>query len=225
MTSVLSEEEKPKKVVLIGDGSCGKSCFLFRFTDNEFQEGYIPTIFENITKEYDLNGQKKELKIWDTAGQDDYSRIRVLAYPETDVCIIAFSIVSRVSFTNVENTWFPEYKEHMAKNGAKCLLIGTKCDLIEDEGALKDLQKSSGPKAKPISKSEGESLARKIKAVGYFETSSLTGQGVTEAFQAAIEAANRTEQTNDSNMCDCLPQFDPNMFKCPQINLPKCSYL
>ena len=76
--------------------------------------------------------------------------------------------------------------------------------MIRDEGALKELQKSSGPKAKPINKSEGQALARKINAVGYYETSALSGQGVKEAFQAAIDAANKPIEPINPPLCGCL---------------------
>ena len=76
--------------------------------------------------------------------------------------------------------------------------------MIEDERALKELQKTSGQKAKPASKSEGQALARKINAVGYFETSALTGKGVQEAFQAAIDAANNPSDPVNPSPCDCL---------------------
>ena len=53
---------KPLLSVIIGDGSVGKTCFLYRFCENKFTEGYIPTIFENYNKEYEVDGQKKILR-------------------------------------------------------------------------------------------------------------------------------------------------------------------
>ena len=47
--------------VIIGDGACGKTCFLYRFIEDKFTEVYDPTIFENYKKEYDFNGEKKNL--------------------------------------------------------------------------------------------------------------------------------------------------------------------
>ena len=71
------------------------------------------------------------------------------------------------------------------------MLIGTKCDLKEDKTALEELRKASGLEAKPVSKEEGDTLAKQIKAYAYFETSAKENIGVTEALHAALEAAEK----------------------------------
>jgi len=48
------------------------------------------------------------LSLWDTAGQEDYDRLRPLSYPQTDVFLICFSVISPVSFSNVRTKWWPE---------------------------------------------------------------------------------------------------------------------
>ena len=62
-----------------------------------------------------MKGNKKDSisRIWDTAGQEDYERLRPLAYPNTNVCFIAFSIVLRDSFENVEKSWIKEFRQYM----------------------------------------------------------------------------------------------------------------
>ena len=49
-----------------------------------------------------VDGKPISLGLWDTAGQEDYDRLRPLSYPQTDVFLICFSIVSRASFDNVK---------------------------------------------------------------------------------------------------------------------------
>ena len=71
------------------------------------------------------------------------------------------------------------------------MLIGTKCDLKEDKKALEELRKVSGLEAQPVSKEEGDALAKQIKAYAYFETSAKENIGVTEALHAALEAAEK----------------------------------
>jgi len=49
-----------------------------------------------------VDGKPISLGLWDTAGQEDYDRLRPLSYPQTDVFLICFSIVSPPSFDNVK---------------------------------------------------------------------------------------------------------------------------
>jgi cell division control protein 42 len=48
------------------------------------------------------------LGLFDTAGQEDYDRLRPLSYPQTDVFLVCFSVTSPASFENVREKWFPE---------------------------------------------------------------------------------------------------------------------
>ena len=68
------------------------------------------------------DGVPVSLGLWDTAGQEDYDRLRPLSYPQTDVFLICFSVVSPSSFENVTSKWCPEIKHHCAD--APILLIG-----------------------------------------------------------------------------------------------------
>lgn len=58
----------------------------------------------------------------DTAGQEEYDRLRPLAYPETDVFIICFSVGNINSYHNVVHKWNPEVKHH--RPTAKVILVG-----------------------------------------------------------------------------------------------------
>ena len=71
-----------------------------------------------------VNGEDVRLMLWDTAGQEDYDRLRPLSYPQTDVFLICFSVVSPSSFENVTSKWCPEIKHHCPD--APILLIGKK---------------------------------------------------------------------------------------------------
>ena len=71
------------------------------FSKGSFPEVYVPTVFENYVADVEVDGKHVELALWDTAGQEDYDRLRPLSYPQTDVFIICFSLVSPPSFENV----------------------------------------------------------------------------------------------------------------------------
>lgn len=81
-----------KKLVIVGDGACGKTCLLIVFSKDQFPEVYVPTVFENYVADIEVDGKHVELALWDTAGQEDYDRLRPLSYPDTDVILMCFSI-------------------------------------------------------------------------------------------------------------------------------------
>ena len=75
-------------------GSC-------RYTEKRFPTDYVPTIFDNKTTKIKVDGQVVDLGLWDTAGQEEYARLRPLAYPNTDVFLVAFSVTERSSLNNL----------------------------------------------------------------------------------------------------------------------------
>ena len=89
-----------KKLVIVGDGACGKTCLLIVFSKDEFPEVYVPTVFENYVADIEVDHKNVELALWDTAGQEDYDRLRPLSYPDTDVILMCFSIDSPDSLEN-----------------------------------------------------------------------------------------------------------------------------
>ncbi|XP_075430216.1 rho-related GTP-binding protein RhoA-A-like isoform X3 [Ascaphus truei] len=87
-----------KKLVIVGDGACGKTCLLSVFSKDEFPEVYIPTVFESYVADIAVDDIQVELALWDTAGQEDYDQLRPLSYPRTDVILMCFSIDNPDSF-------------------------------------------------------------------------------------------------------------------------------
>ena len=63
---------------------------------------YVPTVFENYVADVEVDGKHVELALWDTAGQEDYDRLRPLSYPDTHVILICFAIDSPDSLENVQ---------------------------------------------------------------------------------------------------------------------------
>ncbi|XP_023415320.1 rho-related GTP-binding protein RhoD isoform X3 [Loxodonta africana] len=89
------------KVVLVGDGGCGKTSLLMVFAEGDFPENYTPTVFERYNVNLQIKGKPVHLQIWDTAGQDDYDRLRPLFYPDANVLLLCFDVTSPYSFNNV----------------------------------------------------------------------------------------------------------------------------
>ena len=117
------------------------------------------------------------------AGQEDYDRLRPLSYPQTDVFLVCFSVVSPPSFENVKEKWFPEIRHHCPN--VPCIIVGTQMDLREDKATLEKLAKN---KQKPIATKDGESLAQSLNAVTYIECSAYKQKNVKDVFDEAIIA-------------------------------------
>ncbi|KAK8707042.1 hypothetical protein V6N13_058109 [Hibiscus sabdariffa] len=129
------------KCVTVGDGGVGKTCLLICYTSNKFPTDYVPTVFDNFSANVAVDGSIVNLGLWDTAGQEDYSRLRPLSYRGADIFVLAFSLISRASYENVLKKWMPELRR-FAPN-VPIVLVGTKLDLRKDRSYTAD-QMGSG---------------------------------------------------------------------------------
>eukprot|EP00009_Paramoeba_aestuarina_P007145 CAMPEP_0201507412 /NCGR_PEP_ID=MMETSP0161_2-20130828/1076_1 /ASSEMBLY_ACC=CAM_ASM_000251 /TAXON_ID=180227 /ORGANISM="Neoparamoeba aestuarina, Strain SoJaBio B1-5/56/2" /LENGTH=197 /DNA_ID=CAMNT_0047901767 /DNA_START=135 /DNA_END=728 /DNA_ORIENTATION=- len=169
------------KCVVVGDGAVGKTSLLISYTENRFPVDYVPTVFDNFTTGVEVDNKLINFALWDTAGQEEYSRLRALSYPETDVFLLCFSVINATSFENVKSKWHPEISHHCPD--AKTMLVGTKIDLREDQETRDSLKGEKLPTPEM-----GTSLATQIGAVAYLECSALTQEGLRRVFEEAIRA-------------------------------------
>ncbi|VDL85826.1 unnamed protein product [Schistocephalus solidus] len=187
-----------KKLVIVGDGACGKTCLLIVFSKDQFPEVYVPTVFENYVADIEVDGKQVELALWDTAGQEDYDRLRPLSYPDTDVILMCFSIDSMDSLENLSEKWYPEVK-HFCPN-VPILVVGNKLDLRSDDRAIHELTKMRQELVKPEA---CRLMVEKLNAYAYLECSAKTKEGVREVFEAATRAALYTKRKGRKT-CDTL---------------------
>lgn len=128
--------------------------------------------------------------------QDDFDAIRPLCYPNTDIFLLCFSVVSPTSFNNIPEKWVHEIRKHSPK--VPVMLVGTQSDLRNDVKVLIELAKY---KEKPVSESDAIRMAHDIGAVHYMECSALTQKNLKDVFdQAILSSLNYLTDLNHSQV-------------------------
>ncbi|KAK0131230.1 Rho-related GTP-binding protein RhoG [Merluccius polli] len=187
------------KCVVVGDGAVGKTCLLISYTTGAFPKEYIPTVFDNYSSQVTVDSRNISLNLWDTAGQEEYDRLRTLSYPQTHVFIICFSISSPASYENIKHKWHPEVSHHCP--GIPVLLVGTKSDLRNDGETQRKLKEQNQV---PVTHQQGVALARQIHAMRYLECSALNQDGIKEVFVEAVRAFLNPQPTVSKKPCVLL---------------------
>lgn len=187
-----------KKLVIVGDGSCGKTSLLIRFCKDEFNENYVPTVFETYVADITFRNKTVELALWDTAGQEDYDRLRPLSYPDTDIFLLCFAVDSLDSLENVTEKWLPEIRHYCPS--VPIVMAGLKKDvrsLITPSNTLPN------GKTKLITFDQGFCVSQIIHANSYCECSARTCEGVREVFEKCVEAALQTSKQRSKHRISC----------------------
>ena len=167
----MEQKEFIYKILLLGDSSVGKTCFLMRYTDNTFQDIHMSTIgldykLKNVQLE---NGKMVKIQVWDTAGQDRFRSITKNYYKGAHGIILIYDVTEQKSFDNVKN-WMAQIKEEVSER-VSIVLVGNK---IDDEDNRK------------ISTEQGESMAKDYEIM-FFECSAKTGQNIDEIFNNLVK--------------------------------------
>ncbi|NXC36674.1 RHOF protein, partial [Campylorhamphus procurvoides] len=177
------------KVVVVGDGGCGKTSLLVSFARGDFPKVYVPTVFEKYTASLQVAGKPVTIHLWDTAGGTGGDSCAAHP-PIQDMC---FDVTDRNSFENILTKWYPEVN-HFCK-GVPVLLVGCKTDLRQDEEVLRKLRDG---RMEPVSRQQGEAMARQVRAESYMECSARYQENVgnifVEASNAAMSATRRRQR-------------------------------
>ncbi|XP_053862195.1 rho-related GTP-binding protein RhoF isoform X1 [Malaclemys terrapin pileata] len=132
--------KKELKIVIVGDGGCGKTSLLMVYAKGAFPEKYAPSVFEKYTTSITVGNKEVILNLYDTAGQEDYDRLRPLSYQNTNMVLICYDVMNPTSYDNVLIKWYPEVS-HFCR-GVPLILIGCKTDLRKDKEHLRKLMSS-----------------------------------------------------------------------------------
>ena len=171
------------KLVAVGDSLTGKSGVLKRYATGALHDG-SPTIPMNrYEKTVIIGGESIGIFLWDTNGLEAYNELRLLAYPQSDVLIICFSLDDPTSLQNVRSKWYPEVRHHC--HHQPIVLVGNQMDLRSDPDHV---AKTKLKGLTPITYNQGLQMAKDIGAAKYVECSAKTGEGVDDVFDEAIKA-------------------------------------
>ena len=169
MTDVENKEHS-FKILLLGDTSVGKTCFLKRYTEDTFQDAYLSTIgfdfkFKMVTLK---NGKQVKVQLWDTAGQERFRTIAKSYYKGAHGIILIYDVSNPKTYDNIKK-WLAQIKEE-ASSKVCIILVANKIDHEE----------------RVVTEEEGEKLAKSFN-LKIFEASAKENINVTEAFQEVIE--------------------------------------
>ena len=172
------EEEPPLyKILLLGDSTVGKTCFLLRYTDDTFLDVHMATIgLDYRLKTMILNDQKiVKVQLWDTAGQDKFRAITRNYYKGAKGIILIYDVTNIKSYENIKK-WINEIKDEISDK-VTIILIGNKIDNVVQ---------------RKITKEQGEKLASDYN-VAFFETSAKTGEGINESVLYLVKKIMETD--------------------------------
>merc|ERR1711881_702429 len=100
------------KLLLIGDSGVGKTCILFRFSDDAFNTTFISTIgIDFKIKTIEIDGKRIKLQIWDTAGQERFHTITTSYYRGAMGIMLVYDVTNEKTFDNIHR-WLGYITEH-----------------------------------------------------------------------------------------------------------------
>jgi len=151
------------KVVIVGDGTVGKTTLIRRFCEGKFHASRIATIgVDFYTQRVELPSKLVKLSIWDMAGQERFEVVRSGFYRGSRAAALVYDVTSPISLRNLKR-WREEVLR--AVGNQPLLVVGNKVDL----------ERRVQPELARV-------FASYIGAP-YLETSALTGEGVTSLFE------------------------------------------
>ncbi|KAL3831906.1 hypothetical protein ACJMK2_023600 [Sinanodonta woodiana] len=167
-----SEKMVKTKLVVVGDCGCGKTTFIKRYVNGDYNEAYTATGFDTYTTTYNVSSTYKiQMSIWDTSGDAGYDRVRPLSYTDADLVIICFSVGNPDSLHNIVSKWHPEVREHCPVQ--PIMVVGCGTDMRTDNKVIQKLERRSQT---PVTYEQALKVAKQIEALVYSEVSAKTSE-------------------------------------------------
>lgn len=159
------------KIVLLGDPSVGKTCFLIRYVNNTFTQNHMATIGVDVkSKKIQSSIGEVTLQLWDTAGQEKFRSLSPSYLRNADGILLLYDISNRDSFNHMVN-WLGAIEKY-TKMDKQVMLVGNKSDLEE---------------IRKVEYDDGQTLS-KNNGLLFTEASAKEGVGVDICFQNLLKA-------------------------------------
>lgn len=199
----IQTEHPSVKVVFVGDANVGKTCIISRYVNGTFTTDSPTVGAAYFTKEIEIDNEKYDLNIWDTAGQECYRYLVPMYYRSASVAILVYDITVKSSFDSLD-FWMKDIKKVLGGD-ISFILCGNKYDLEEE---------------RVVSEADVQRLAENM-GVQFVETSAVSGYGISKLFdsiQKLIEGNNikkknieedrqnkpkKLDEENEEKNCSC----------------------
>ena len=178
-----SESEERINIMTLGNSTVGKSSFIVRFTENQFQETYLATVgIDFKVKTVTIKEKNYKLFFYDTTGQEKYKSISLNIIKNAHGIILMYDVTNRASFESIPD-WIKSVKDAKGEN-FPMIILGNKMDM-ENKRIVKE--------------EEGKQIADEYN-INFFETSNLNGINVQEAGLGIVKKIlDKREKENTDN--------------------------
>ena len=115
------------KMIIIGDTACGKSKLVERFLLNNYEQRQLSTYALTMYRHTcEIDNKEYKIDLWDTAGQEQYSKLHPSYYFAADCCIMVFDVTRKSTYDNVKK-WYKAMREQCGD--IPTILVANKIDL------------------------------------------------------------------------------------------------
>ena len=170
--------EEPRKIIIVGEASVGKTSILDRWLHDTFSDETAPTIGAGMSPvQIVVDGERRLFHVWDTAGTPQYRSVTPMYCRRASIAIIVFDLTNRETFTKI-GSWVGFVRQNASPF---FILVGNKVDRDEE---------------RQVQVEEAQDCAASIPAY-YVETSALTKQGMPEFLKFVVESATSALASED----------------------------
>ena len=163
-------DEIVMKINSIGSYRVGKTSLIRRYAEGQFSSDYLPTLGVDVTvKRFKLNNEQIRLVMMDTAGQEQFGRLRNTYYQGSLGCIAVYDVTRRESFEDLDR-WIDNFR-NVTGQDSSIVIVGNKIDLTE---------------LRTVSTDEGKKYAKKNGFPFYESSAKIGGDIIPEIYRKLV---------------------------------------